>query len=158
MIHKKRALNNAYFYCIKTPYSNHQNQSKSVYFSQYQNPITKQIYIYSTFVTLRNLLWDMVLGTFWQKTFVTLLAPKRCDFTDLCYTLSDFKATFVTLWAILGVFRSTFVTLFGGKWGLLLHFGYFWKCHSICSAPQIHVWNQAKKHSGSGMKLTSPWE
>ena len=30
---KKHALNNAYFYCIKTPYSNHQNQSKSVYFS-----------------------------------------------------------------------------------------------------------------------------
>lgn len=125
MIHKKHALNNAYFYCIKTPYSNHQNQSKSVYFFKYQNPITKQIYIYSTFVTLRNSLWGMALGGFRQKTFVTLLAPKRCGFTDFCYTLSDFKATFVTLWAILCDFTPTFVTLLGGQKGLLLHFGYF---------------------------------
>ena len=79
---KELTLNEVYFHCIKTSYSIHQNQSNSLYYSKYSNLITKQIYIYSTFVTLRNSLWSLVLGSFWQKTFVTLLAEKRCNFAD----------------------------------------------------------------------------
>ena len=78
-------------FTVSRPHISHTKINQiSVYYFKYSNPITNQIYIYSTFVTLRNSLWPMALGEFWQKTFVTLLAQKRCDFTDFCYTLGDF--------------------------------------------------------------------
>ena len=52
---------------------------------------------------------------FWQNNIVTLLAEKRYDLGEFCYTLGVFLPSFVTLWPILGDFSPSFVTLLGAN-------------------------------------------
>jgi len=115
---KKHALNDAYFYCIKTSHSTYRNQSNSVYYFIYSNPITKQIYIYSTFVHCYNPFWNKWLGEFCRATFVTIWAPKNGLLLHFSRLLLQSERTFVTIWQYfcynLGCFegvKRTFVTI-----------------------------------------------